>query len=134
MTTDIPEEHYQETLDELERLNVDFLNPSMVNTCVKSKFKDCKFHEVQGNTLIKEIFKALLIFAFIVPFLIWKFVAKPKIKDIEFLSTFRFAMAITLCPLWLISVFIVFAIILGWTVAASYLITSLCIVLFAVKL
>ena len=106
----------------------------MVNTCVKSKFKDCKLHEVQSNTLIKEIFKALLIFAFIVPFLIWKFVAKPKIKEIEFLSTFRFAMAITLGPLWLISLFIAFVITLGWAVATSYLITSLCIVLLAVKL
>jgi len=134
LTTDIPEEHYHETLYELERLNVDFLNPNVANTCVKSKFQDCKFQEVQSNNFIKEIFKALLICAFIVPFLIWKFVAKPKIKEIEFLSTFRFAMAITLGPLWLISLFIAFVITLGWAVATGYLITSICLVLLAVKL
>ena len=110
------------------------MNPKAVNTCVKSKFQDCKFHKVESNTFIKDIFKALLVCTFFVPFLIWKFVAKPKVKEIEFRSTFRFALAITLGPLWLISLFIVFAITLGWVVATSFLIASLCVVLLAVKL
>jgi hypothetical protein len=43
-------------------------------------------------------------------------------------------MAITLGPLWLISLFIAFVITLGWAVATGYLITSICLVLLAVKL
>ena len=134
LTTNIPKENYQEILDELERLDVDFLNPKAVNTCIKSKFQDCKFQEVKSNTFINIIFKALFVCAFIVPILVWKFVAKPKIKEIEFRSTFRFAIAITLGPLWLISLFIVLVITLGWVVAVGYLIASLCVVLLAVKL
>ncbi len=134
LTTNIPIENYQESLDELERLNANFLNPKAVNTCIESKFKDCEFSEIKNYAFIKRFFKVLLICTFIMPFLIWKFVAKPKVKDIAFLSTFRFAIAVVLGPLWLISLFIVFAITLGWVVAINYLVVSLFISLLAVKL
>ena len=134
LTTDIPKVNYQENLVKLKRLNVDFLNPIATNSCINSNFKDCKIRDVKSNTFIKRILKVMLICAFIVPYFVWIFLAKPKIKEIEFLSTFRFALAITLGPLWLLSLFVVLAITLGWEVAVSYLIGSLCIVLLAIKL
>ena len=134
LTTDIPKEDYQESLHTLENLNVDFLDPKAVNACMASKFKGCKVEDVKNNTFLKTIFKTLLALIFSVPFLVWKFVMKPKIKDIEFVSTFRFAIAVTLAPLWLISLFVVLALTLGWIFAIGFLIASLCVVLLAVKL
>ena len=134
LTTDIPKENYKETLNKLKLLNVNFLNPKAVNACIKSKFKDYELHEVKSNTFIKNFSKVLLVLVFIVPFLIWKFIAQPKIKEIEFISTFRFALAITLGPLWVMSVFFVLAVNLSLVVALSYLVTSICVTFLAVKL
>ena len=134
LTTDIPELNYQYSLDLLKSINADFLNPKSVNSCIHSNFKDCQTREAKNNTFFKNTFKVFLVCAFIVPFLVWRYFAKPKIKEIEFLSTFRFALAITLGPLWLISLFVVLLISMGWEVAVSYLIGSLCIALLAIKL
>ncbi|MGB5418869.1 1-acyl-sn-glycerol-3-phosphate acyltransferase, partial [Algibacter sp.] len=134
LTTHIPKANYQDNLNNLERLNVDFLNPKAVNKCMANQFQDCNSINTNSNSFYRPVFKILFIIAFILPYLVWKFVAKPKIKEIEFRSTFRFAMAITLAPLWLIMVCVTLAILFGWKVAVVYLITSLIITLLAVKL
>ena len=134
LTTHIPKDNYQETLNKLESLEVDFLNPKGVNNCISSEFQDCKPLKTTDNNFFRIVFRSLLIITFILPYMVWEFVAKPKIKDVEFISTFRFAMAITLAPLWLISLFGVFAFTLGWEAAVVYLVASLCIALLAVKL
>jgi 1-acyl-sn-glycerol-3-phosphate acyltransferase len=133
LTSHIPKAHYQETLSKLESLNADFLKPKAVNACIESGFTSCEFSKTKTHTFIRSVFKALLVIVFILPFLVWKYLVKPKIKEIEFLSTFRFALAITIAPLWLIICFIVFAMIFGWLAALSYLFLSLCVALLAVK-
>jgi hypothetical protein len=133
LTSHIPKAHYQETLSKLESLNADFLKPKAVNACIESGFTSCEFSKTKTHTFIRSVFKALLVTVFILPFLVWKYLVKPKIKEIEFLSTFRFALAITIAPLWLIICFIVFAMIFGWLAALSYLFLSLCVALLAVR-
>ncbi|MEO5787789.1 hypothetical protein [Gelidibacter sp.] len=41
LTTQMDVEDYDDILQKLENINVDFLNPEDVNQCVKSNFKDC---------------------------------------------------------------------------------------------
>ena len=134
LTTHIPNSNYQETLNKLESLNANFLKPKKVNACIISDFTACEFSKTKKNKFFRKVFKGLLAIVFIVPFLLWKYGVKPKIKEIEFLSTFRFALAITIAPLWLIICCFVFVMVFGWTVALSYVFISLCIVLLTVKI
>ena len=133
LTTHIPKANYQDTLNKLERLQADFLNPKAVNTCIASEYQDCTFDEVNSNTRSKLFFKTLFILVFIGPVAVWKYMAKPKIKDLEFVSTFRFALAITLGPLWLLICCAIVAFTLGFNMAMSYLVLSVAIALLAVK-
>ncbi|WP_396601554.1 lysophospholipid acyltransferase family protein [Algibacter sp. R77976] len=135
LTTHIPKDNYDSDLNRLHSLDVDFLKPKAVNNCLNSGFEDCESKKPDSNfRFFKNVFKILLIIAFILPVLVWKYVAKPKIKEIEFLSTFRFAVVVTLAPLWLIVVFATITFTLGWQLAFGYFIASLCIALLAVKL
>ncbi|MEP3837052.1 MAG: lysophospholipid acyltransferase family protein [Algibacter sp.] len=134
LTTDIAKNNYDSTMEALERLEVDFLNPKAVNACVESKFQDCTPQKVVNSGLLKQVFLALLKCVYVLPFLIWRFLVKPKIIEIEFISTFRFAVVITLAPLWLLCVLTILLLTLGWQVAVAYVMLSLCIALIAVKL
>lgn len=100
LTTHIQSDDYEETLQELIKLNVDFLNPKEVNQCIESSFKNCQSRK-RNNPGLTHIFKVLLILNLIVPYAFWKLYIEPKIGEIEFRSTFRFAVAITLVPIYL---------------------------------
>ena len=133
LTTHIPLENYNKNLNKLKALNVDFLDPKFVNTCIESDFSQYEFKKNTHSNLLKKAFKLLLICNLIIPYLIWKLIAQPKIEDIEFVSTFRFAIAITLVPIWLLFLILFLAFSIGWLWACVYLVTVLCIVLIAVK-
>lgn len=133
LTTHIPFDSYQNSIDRLERLNADFLNPKAVNQCIASQYQNCTFNTVKPNSRFKSLFKHLLSIVFLGPVLVWKGIVKPKIKDIEFMSTFRFAMAITLVPLWLLICFTAIVFASGLHMAMGYLIMSIGVSLLAVK-
>lgn len=134
LTTHIPETNYRTIETQLEQLNVDFLNPIAVNNCIASNFKSCKAtNKLQVNNF-KKLFKFLLVLLLIVPFIVWKYVAKPKIKEIEFIATFRFTIAITLVPLWIVLITVILGLTLGWFVGVIYLVSVFTMALLAVKL
>ena len=133
LTTNIPKDNYEETLMRLQESNVDFLDPVAVNTCVESNFKTCKTQRLKKQNSIKQIIEFLFIGVFIMPYVIWKFIIKPKVKEEEFLSTFRFAVAITLVPLWLIWVFVVALLYFNMATATSIIIVCMVLALLEVK-
>ena len=134
LTTDIPKENYDEFLEKLDGLNVDYLNPDEVNKCIDNNFEDCKIRKSSKLNWLRSILKYLLIINLIVPYLVWKKVAQPKIKELEFTATFRFAIALTLVPIYLIIVCLVLGSVFNFTIALWYLVFSLVLALFAVKL
>ena len=134
LTTDIPKENYDEFLEKLDGLNVDYLNPDEVNKCIDNNFEDCKVRKSSKLNWLRNILKYLLIINLIVPYLVWKKVAQPKIKELEFTATFRFAIALTLVPIYLIIVCLVLGSVFNFTIALWYLVFSLVLALFAVKL
>lgn len=134
LTTQIPEEDYDVSLAKLERLNVDFLNPMEINKCIATDFKDCQSRPKSKLVWLKTGFKYLLILNLLLPYVIWKFVAQPKIKEIEFTSTFRFAIAVTLVPIYLLLIGILLIVFLSSNFALAYVIAVLVLTLFAVKL
>jgi hypothetical protein len=75
-----------------------------------------------------------LIVSIFIPFLVWKLIVKPKIDEPEFMATFRFAMALTLVPLYLIISMLIIIWLSSITFGLIYLAAVLLITLCAVKL
>ncbi|NNK82778.1 MAG: glycerol acyltransferase [Flavobacteriaceae bacterium] len=134
LTTDIPKDTYQEDLEKLEALNVDYLNPKQVNACLQSNFKNCEKRKPSKLKGLRTVLKYLLIINVIVPFLVWKKIAQPKINEIEFTATFRFAIALTITPIYLLLIALVLGLIFSTTVGLVYLCSVLVLALLAVKL
>ena len=133
LTTHIPAENYWSNLERLERLGADFLNPKEVNNCISSDFNQCHFERKSSVSFVNKSFRQILKMVLFGPYLVWKLLVKPKIKEAEFISTFRFALAITLVPLWLFLVLLFCAFFYGVVLAIS-VVTSICLIaLLAVK-
>jgi len=137
LTTHIESENYDEKLKKLEDLNVDFTKPNDVNNCIKSGFENCKTKKQNQKSvlrLIKTTSRFLLIINLFVPYLIWKKVVQAKIKDIEFISTFRFAVAITLAPIFIIMVMLILGFMFHLQFALLYFLNVIVLALLSVKL
>ncbi len=134
LTTHIPTESYEETIQELNALNIDYLNPNEVNKCIANNLEDCKQKPKSKINWLRSLLKGLLILNILPPYLIWKFVAQPKIKELEFTSTFRFAIAITLVPIYLLIMCFVLASFFTTTIGLGYLLAVIILCLLAVKL
>ena len=134
LTTNIPLSSYDQDLEKLEALNVNFLNPQEVNNCIKNNFVGCKGKLKSNLKLLKLFFKGLFILNTFIPYFVWKCIAQPKIKEIEFTSTFRFAIAVTLIPFYLLIVIVVITMLLSFKIALMYLLFVLVLALLTSKL
>ena len=134
ITTHIPPDNYNVTLNKLIDINVDFLKPKSVNKTISSNFQINEKTKKNPFSVFRPFLKVILIMFLIGPYLIWKYIAQPKIKDIEFNSTFRFAIAITLVPIWIVLLTIILAFNLGWQIGLSFFILLLVFALITVKL
>lgn len=134
LTTHIPADNYTEILKNLEALKVDFLKPDAVNKCIYTNFRDCNPLFSMRLIIIKLFFKNILKLALFVPFIIWKFVIQPKVREKEFMSTFRFTVAITLVPIFILIMTGALWSIFSLQIAAAYLFLVFLFVLLSVKL
>lgn len=134
LTTHIEPEDYDATLKKLEDLQVDFLKPEIVNAYLKNGFKNCKPNSSRDLLILKKAFKFLLILSLIVPYLIWKWAIQPKVKEIEFMSTFRFAVAISLVPIYMLAITLTLVFLFGIKLALYYVLAVLAFTLLAIKL
>ncbi|WP_233451029.1 1-acyl-sn-glycerol-3-phosphate acyltransferase [Hanstruepera ponticola] len=134
LTTHIPVEAYASHMEKLQQLKVDFLNPTAVNKCINSNYEDCSFKVNRRPETVKQIFKFLMLLALFVPYLVWRYAVKPRINEIEFVSTFRFAIAITLVPGWIFVVALILGVCFGGIAAFYFVLFTLATSLLAVKL
>lgn len=134
LTTDIPVDNYDDILMKLNDLNVDYLKPKEVNACITSNFDNCDTTQKSNGRLIKSFFKGLMIINILFPYLIWKYLIKPKIDEPEFISTFRFAIALTLVPVYLCIIVALLTLLVSLSVSLIYLVVVIIIILLAVKL
>ncbi len=92
--------NYDEIIVKLETMRVDYLNPFEANKLVenidtipsKEKVKKENFNWYTPLHLLAKLNSVF-------PLLIWKYI-KPKIKDVVFTNTYRFALITTLFPLF----------------------------------
>lgn len=134
LTTNIPLANYQEIQTKLDEDNVDYLDPLAVNEYIKNEFKEYRGKYAKRSSGFKQIFKAILIVNILLPYAVWKYVIKPKVKEREFMATFRFTLAVTLVPLYLLVVFFILSAIFGLSLSLSYLLFVLIVALLAVKI
>lgn len=134
LTTHIETENYDDTLKKLTELKVDFLNPPSVNRCIASNFEGCDSRQSKDFSILKRVFKFWLIVVLILPYLIWKWGIEPKIKEIEFTSTFRFAVAISLVPIYVLALTATLMVLIGLHWALLYVLGVFALALLAIKL
>ncbi|MGC1631281.1 MAG: glycerol acyltransferase, partial [Gelidibacter sp.] len=134
LTTHIDAEDYDDILQKLENINVDFLNPEDVNQCVKSNFKNCKTLPNPPRNFIKSVAKIGLSISLFLPYGIWKLILEPKVKEPEFKATFRFALVISLVPIFMLVIAVILWFNFGASYALLYLVSVLILDLLAVKL
>jgi hypothetical protein len=134
LTSHIEAENYNITLKKLEDLKVDFLNPEAVNRCIASNFETCEPSPKDGFPILKRFFKFCLILALLIPYLIWKWGIQPKVEEIEFVSTFRFAVAISIVPIYILALTICLFLLASFELALLYLFGVLILSLLTVKL
>jgi hypothetical protein len=64
----------------------------------------------------------------------WHFLIKPKVKEVEFVATFRFAIVVTLVPMWILVVSLLLATLFGFLMGFYYVIIIIVLAILAVKL
>jgi len=134
LTTHIPIDDYDNSLRKLDALRVNYLEPKQVNTCIEENFENCRQLTKSKIHWLKQILKMLLIVNILPPYLIWKLIFQPKIKELEFVATFRFAVTITLVPIYLLSIAFVLSALLSLKLAIIYVISVLILSLITTKL
>ncbi|NJB72480.1 1-acyl-sn-glycerol-3-phosphate acyltransferase [Saonia flava] len=113
------EEDYDEILAKLNSMKVNYLKPSSVNTVIGTI--EANEVELNNKSLFSKILKTLftiLNYPFIVP---WKLFILPKIKEIEFISTFRFMYSLIFYPVLYLIVFFVLGNYIGHDLTAILL-------------
>ena len=133
LTVHILSDTYKETIMKLNDLNVSFTKPKAIHDFIENRGASSKINTHKKPGLLKKGLKFLLICNLVLPYLVWKFITQPKVKDAEFVGTFRFTIAITLVPIWLLMIFLIVLITLGWQIALGYISGSLFLALLAVK-
>lgn len=94
-------EDYADSIEKLNNLKVDYTQPEEVNKCLQNDF-NFSGKKAKSNSKIYPIFTFLVKLFYFLPYYIWKNIALPKVKDDEFVATFRYALIITITPIYLL--------------------------------
>lgn len=115
---------YNSILETLNKNNTDFTDVSTVNKAIKEGV----FKENRAKiNYVRPIYYIIALNSFI-PWVIWKLFAK-KVDEIEFIDTFRFALGISLFPIFYYIQTLIINSYFGLKVAGVYFVTSLLLVL-----
>ncbi|WP_299781438.1 lysophospholipid acyltransferase family protein [uncultured Formosa sp.] len=134
LTTHIQDD-YNKVVSSLEQEQADFLNPEVINHYLKKGEKRHGFKKrISILHPLKIIFNVLLKIVLLPVYALWRFILQPKIKEAEFTGTFKFAIGITVAPLWILLLFLIIGFSVGWLLAFGTLIGVLILALLAVKL
>ncbi|QXP53741.1 lysophospholipid acyltransferase family protein [Cellulophaga sp. HaHa_2_1] len=102
LTTHIEDEaKYDFTIQKLEAFGVDYTKPKEVNDKLLYLSSISKIPETITEANSFDLLKKWIFMAMNFPvILVWNLLLKPKIKDLAFLSTFRFAYAVIIFPIY----------------------------------
>ncbi len=104
LTTHINNTHREQYLQELQKLDtlqVDYTKPEAVNSCITNGFTYTGTTTKAPSFLFKTL-SLLIKIIFWLPYGVWRLYVTPKIKEAEFIGTFRYAVILTIAPLFLV--------------------------------
>jgi len=134
LTTNIESiKEYDSSLKKLIDLNVDFTNPIEVNKCLQSDF-NYTGNKAKKDSSLYPFFKLLVKAFYFLPYIIWRKVAFPKINDEEFVATFRYAMILTLAPIYLLLGVLILCLLFGKTIGLLFLIIGVLLPLITLRI
>lgn len=101
LTTHIPmESNYEEYIHKLDSLHPDYCNPEAVNRHLKDPDAPLKSYPSGNKGLFYSIWDVITGFLNFPVRILWRQAVGPKIGEIEFLSTFRFAYSVVAYPIY----------------------------------
>lgn len=113
-------ENYDAIHKKLEALNVDFLNPNETNKIIETIDNQIVGIDKTSNKKRKNLLFYIFALNSLIPWLIWKKIEK-SITELEFISTFRFAIGVTLFPLFYVLQALLIHSFFGYKFALIYL-------------
>lgn len=133
LTTHIEnEESYDKIINKFNALNADYLDPIKTNEIIKNLNDSSVETEKTSVNKKKSLLYYLVVLNSLIPWVIWKKLEK-NIKEIEFISTFRFAVGATLFPLFYILQSLIINSFFGNKIAFIYFICSILLGLLLTK-
>ncbi|MGV6831668.1 MAG: 1-acyl-sn-glycerol-3-phosphate acyltransferase [bacterium] len=133
LTVHIEEPNYDSIYEELYTKSANFLNPKSINVCVEKELTEYEVPTYRSSFL-KSLVLTFYKLTILPVFLFWKYYVAPKIKEQEFIATFRFAVCVVLIPFWIICVTIGLHLLFGPTIMMWFLISMLALTTLASKL
>ena len=129
LTTHIADEaNYEEIAGQLNSLQVDYLKPQVVNKAISELQHTTLNSEVKRHEgTLKKLFRGVFFLLNFPMVLIWKKLIKPKVKEPEFIGTFRFGFVLLAYPIYYLILFVVMVFMMS---AMNALITILILFLF----
>ena len=110
LTTHIePEEHYAAILSYLRARDTDFTNPVLANQLVQAYKPDTAPQKGKSGNLLHRLTDGIFFLVNLPVLLPWRGLIKKRIEEIEFLSTYRFAYALGVYPLYYAALFALFS-------------------------
>jgi len=102
LTTHIGEEHqYDEVIAYLDRLQLDYLDPEYCNVLInKLPDESIKKQDASNENLMYRLWDFTFELMNLPLLLIWRIVLKKKIRELEFVSTFRFLYSCVFYPVY----------------------------------
>ncbi len=133
LTTHIdPLNDYEDIHSKLKQIKVDFTNPVAVNKCLTKDFTYSGKKMDSDSKLYSLLISLVKIFYFF-PYLIWKKIAFPNVKELEFVGTFRYALIITLAPIFLLILVATLSLLFGKTIGLTFLFIGILLPLLALR-
>jgi len=133
LTTHIDDQKdYDSMIMKLNQMKVDFTKPEPVNEYLRTG--QYKGNQLGNRSSLFSIMKVPVILFHLIPYLFWKFIFSPKIKDEEFIGTYRYAVCITLAPFFLIVEAILIALLFNGWYAFYFILAGILFPLLALRL
>ncbi|MCF6306486.1 MAG: 1-acyl-sn-glycerol-3-phosphate acyltransferase [Flavobacteriaceae bacterium] len=111
---------YDTSIEKLTNLHVDFTNPTEVNKCLQYDFTYTG-KKVKSVSKFYPFFSFLVKAFYFIPYYVWRKKGIPKIKEDEFIATFRYAIILTVTPIYLLLLTLILTFVFGKIISLTVL-------------
>ena len=121
LTTHIgPEFIYEDVVAQLNRMQVNYLEPKQVNALIEDlPFDNLKVKEAKSSAVLKALWDVPFYILNAPVILAWRIITKPKVPEEEFMSTYRFLFSLMIFPIFYAVLLFIIGSRIGWPAAIA---------------